>query len=367
MNLFRNTLAFCLLLTVFYSAGQTRRVIHIPDIEGYSTLKCDFHMHTVFSDGNVWPTVRVTEAWQEGLDAIAITDHIEYRPHSAEVVSDHNKSFEIAEPVAKELGIILVRGTEITRSMPPGHLNALFISDANPIDKKDVFEAIAEAHKQGAFILWNHPGWKAQQPDTTLWWEEHSRLFANKMLQGIEVFNGDEYYPEALGWAMEKKLTPFANTDAHDPIFNAGKPRTMTLVFAKSKDNEGVKEALFSGRTLAFCNNVVAGDEKLLGQLFNASLSFDEKPLNLKMKGRATVFIMNSSDISYELVLAVKGKEFEAPETITLKAGEITPVTLRGVSKEIESLEKLSMKYKVTNMLSGNGKNFEAEFSFTNF
>ena len=45
------------------------------------TLKCDFHIHTVFSDGKVWPDIRVAEAWQEGLDAIAITDHIEYRPN----------------------------------------------------------------------------------------------------------------------------------------------------------------------------------------------------------------------------------------------------------------------------------------------
>lgn len=36
-----------------------RKEILIPDIAGYLTLKCDFHMHTVFSDGNVWPTVRV--------------------------------------------------------------------------------------------------------------------------------------------------------------------------------------------------------------------------------------------------------------------------------------------------------------------
>ena len=35
----------------------------IPDIPGYVTLKCDFHMHTVFSDGNVWPPIRTEEAW----------------------------------------------------------------------------------------------------------------------------------------------------------------------------------------------------------------------------------------------------------------------------------------------------------------
>ena len=49
----------------------------IPDIPGYYTMKCDFHMHTVFSDGKVWPDVRVKEAIAEGLDAISITDHVE--------------------------------------------------------------------------------------------------------------------------------------------------------------------------------------------------------------------------------------------------------------------------------------------------
>ena len=65
--------------------AAARREVKIPDIAGYRTLKCDFHTHTVFSDGRVWPTVQVEEAWREGLDAIAITDHIEYKPHKQDV------------------------------------------------------------------------------------------------------------------------------------------------------------------------------------------------------------------------------------------------------------------------------------------
>ena len=45
-----------------------RKTINVPDLLGYQTLKCDFHMHTVFSDGSVWPTVRVDEIWEDGLD-----------------------------------------------------------------------------------------------------------------------------------------------------------------------------------------------------------------------------------------------------------------------------------------------------------
>jgi len=57
-----------------------RKTINVPDIPGYKTLKYDFHMHTIFSDGVVWRTVRVDEVWNEGLDVIAITDHIERNP-----------------------------------------------------------------------------------------------------------------------------------------------------------------------------------------------------------------------------------------------------------------------------------------------
>ena len=65
-------------------------------------------MHTVFSDGLVWPTVRVDEAYREGLDAISLTEHIEYRPHKKDIVADHNRSYELSQKQAKKLGILLI-------------------------------------------------------------------------------------------------------------------------------------------------------------------------------------------------------------------------------------------------------------------
>ncbi len=61
----------CFIFTPF-TLGDVRHKINIPDVLGYKTLKCDLHTHTVFSDGLVWPTVRVDEAWREGLDAISM-------------------------------------------------------------------------------------------------------------------------------------------------------------------------------------------------------------------------------------------------------------------------------------------------------
>ena len=55
------------------AAAQIRyKTIDIPDVPGYKTLKCDFHIHTIYSDGNVTPDVRVLEALAEGLAAIAL-------------------------------------------------------------------------------------------------------------------------------------------------------------------------------------------------------------------------------------------------------------------------------------------------------
>lgn len=132
-----------------------------PDIPGYVTLKCEFHMHTVFSDGTVWPSIRVEEAWREGYDAIAITDHLEYQPHRQDMIlTNHNRPYELARGAARSLDVLLVRAAESTRGEPPGHWNLLFLTDANAIPTEDHRGALRAAREQGAFVFWNHPGWK---------------------------------------------------------------------------------------------------------------------------------------------------------------------------------------------------------------
>src|SRR5450759_218390 len=103
-------LIFISLFIVFTGSfvfGQ-RKIVNLPDIPGYVTLKCDFHMHTVFSDGNVWPTVRIDEALRDGLDAIAITDHLEYTPKKDFIPVDFNAAWKIGEGYARERNLILI-------------------------------------------------------------------------------------------------------------------------------------------------------------------------------------------------------------------------------------------------------------------
>ena len=59
-------------------------------------------MHTVFSDGSVWPNIRVMEAKKDGLDVIATTEHLEYQSWIDDIPHpNRNRSFELATGFAK--------------------------------------------------------------------------------------------------------------------------------------------------------------------------------------------------------------------------------------------------------------------------
>ncbi len=326
---------------------HVRQQILIPDIPGYQTLKGDFHIHTIFSDGLVWPTVRVEEAWREGLDVIAITDHIEYQPHKGYTVSDHNTAYQLAQRKADEMNVILVKGTEITKGeVPPGHFNALFIEDANPIENKDASLSIEAAVKQGAFILWNHPGWKRQQPDSTKWWDYYSTLKSKNRLHGIEIANSNEWYPIALDWCMDKELTVFGNSDIHAPanykydFSNRLAHRPITLIFAKERSMQGVKEALFEGRTIAWFGNTIAGKTELVKQLVEASIDLSSAFRESKKNNTTMCYaeLSNNSDIPF-ILLDKDGHE----------------LVLEPLSSVIVTFEKGSaeLNYKVMNAFIG--------------
>ena len=295
-------LAVCLALPLFaqYSGGK-RGHIAIPDLKGYVTLKCDFHMHTVFSDGKVWPMIRVMEANFLGLDAIAITDHIEYRPYAADMGISHNRSYEIAEEAAKGTDIIVIKGAEITRDMPPGHNNAIFLSNVDELDTPEWMDAFRAAKAQNAFIFWNHPSWATQQPDTTLWWPEHTLLLQQGMMHGIEVVNSRRYCPESHRWCLEKKLTMLGNSDSHlpkDMDYFCGTPRVMTLVFAKERTAEAIREALNERRTAVCQNETVIGEEKYLKELFENALDISVTKITETV---AHIKFINKSDLTFRL------------------------------------------------------------------
>ena len=112
-----------------------RRVITIPNIGEYLTLKCDFHMHTVFADAQVSPVGRVREAWQDGLDVIAMSEHNAVHKNKGIRLKDYNLPIELAVKEGKKFGFLVVPAVEITHTKPFGHMNALFIKDPNVFEQ----------------------------------------------------------------------------------------------------------------------------------------------------------------------------------------------------------------------------------------
>jgi len=357
--------SFILLFTLVKGQGLYRRELIIPDINGYKTLKCDFHIHTVFSNGLVWPTVRVQEAWMEGLDAIAFTDHLEYHTFDKDVVYDDNRALEIAVPTAELFKMIVIRGVEITRSFPLGHFNAIYTSDNNAIRVPDSIKSIAIANQQNAFVFWNHP-----LEDNGNWSEVQEYLFKHGQFKGIEVANHDTYFPEAQQWCMDKNLTMMANSDVHNPItfdynFSRGEHRTMTLVFAKERSAEGIKEALLNQRTAVYWKDKLIGKEEFLKPIFTQSINAQNNPFLFKKakRNKAFLFIKNSSDIPFNLAFKSIPKELIFPATITLNANSSTAIALEYKSMEAGG-KNIQLPVEIENLLIGPNMPMKSEINF---
>ncbi|HHU26915.1 MAG TPA: histidinol-phosphatase, partial [Bacteroidales bacterium] len=217
---------------------------------------------------------------------------------------------------AQKNNIILVKGTEVTRNTPPGHFNAIFIQDASEfIESQDASHdkaTVMKAAEQGAFVFWNHPGWQPKIKGSYEWIDFVEDLYANQALHGIEVINGFGFHKKALDWCVDKNLTVMGTSDIHNLIqrsYDTDRDyvhRTMTLVMAKERTPEAIREALDAGRTVAWASKYLAGKEEHVRALFNACVEL--KPphyTEVRGNGNNTTFyeITNNSDLYFELVL----------------------------------------------------------------
>jgi len=259
---------------------SAQRPIVFPDTSTHKTSVVDLHTHSVFSDGHVWPTVRVAEAQRDGLDAFAVTEHLEYQPHLTDIPHpDRNRSYLEAKRAAANLDLKVIPGVEITRVDESGHINAIFVSDANalvkqqfelrrqdehmfdtreeaedyafetsgmfrgahqvehegnqvwmPFDDQASYFALANfshavtrppedvlqaANDQGAFLFWNHPDFESVDAGFN---EFHAAAIESGLLHGIEIANGDRYYQNAHRLALAHDLALIGVSDVHELI-----------------------------------------------------------------------------------------------------------------------------------------------------
>jgi len=99
--------------------------------------RVDFHMHTTHSDGSYTPVELMRYCQAKGLACVSVTDH------------DTMSSFEACDAEAKQLGIELIAGVEISAQFEPGTLHILgFFLDRHHPKLQAVFGEIQKARRE---------------------------------------------------------------------------------------------------------------------------------------------------------------------------------------------------------------------------
>lgn len=343
--------------------GLSRQEIVFPQVQGLQVIKADLHIHTIYSDGQVLPETRVWEAWRDGLDLMVITDHPEYLKLA--LPQDRERAYGRALPLARALGLLLVRGAELTTLSGPTYKDedsdhvVAFIQDESPFFG-EFDAAVRSARDQGAVIIWAHPG--------SRWVRDATRLLKLGWLDGIELRNGgrkggkgigyhrgEPYFSAVMDWCLEHDLAVIASSDAHWPIDQMvdrgrGERRDMTLVLAGSRGETSIREAIKARRTLAYFGEMIWGREEWLRALAESSLRFSVTPSIQENRKRHFLSVANSSSFPFRMTVSRAGEESAAglrEVRIAERGGTVAPVSV----KEGETGVRLVIT--VTNLLSG--------------
>ena len=321
------------------------RAVEFPNTaDGSIVLAADLHTHSVFSDGQVWPSIRVEEAHRDGLEVLAITEHLEHQPKKADIPHpDRNRSYEVAvESLVSQgyEGLLVINGAEVSRDQPHGHINAIFLNDANALLVSSPRAAMEAAKKQGAFVFLNHPNWIPQAPDgIARLTDYHKDLIRDGLLHGVEVANGtlDGHSEHALQIALDNNLTVLGTSDIHglvDWTHNAGHGghRPMTLVLARDKSEASMKAALFEGRTVAWHNDDLMGKSEHVEAVVKACLKIEAGyypgktsvlPVTIRNACPVSFTLRNTGEETFQNVSDVFRVERGGETELSVRTGEV--------------------------------------------
>ncbi len=171
-------------------------------LSGRGLIDCDLHMHTDHSPDCATPVeVLIATAKEQGLGAIAITDHNEISGALA------------AREVAEQIGGIKVIVAEEVKTAEQGEVIGLFIEEK--IERgMTMAETIAEIRRQDGLVYVPHPFDRLHSvPDY-----EHLLSIVEE-IDILEVFNPrvafSAFNEEAERFARKYRIVPGAGSDSH--------------------------------------------------------------------------------------------------------------------------------------------------------
>ena len=194
-----------------------------------STIKAEFHCHTVYSPDSLVELETLLKACDgRGIDKIAITDH--------GCLQGALKAYQLDPErviVAEEI------------ETPEGELLGYFMTEEIPQGLPAV-EVVRRLRGQGAFISMAHP----YDPFRS-WWTAKTLEQILPQVDALEVFNArcrrDEYNQKAYAVALEYGKLLMAGSDAH-AVSELGRAN-MTMPWFEDAESlrKAVQEATISG------------------------------------------------------------------------------------------------------------------------
>ena len=219
-------------------------------------------------------------------------------------------------------------------------------------------EAVAEANQQGAFVFWNHPMGSAQAKDGVARLSSmHKKFIADGHLHGIEIVNEDTYSEEAFKIALENDLALIGTSDVHnliewDYLTQKGEHRPVTLIFAKERTKNSLKEALFQRRTAIWFKEILIGKEENILPLLNSIIDIESagyakgtQILKVVLKNNSSALIQLKNLSAYTFV--------DSTNLVNLPGNSEVIIRV----KTIKELNKLELEFQVLNALTAPDKN----------
>lgn len=220
-------------------SGAEKRAL--PCGDGLTWWACDFHSHTLHSDGGLSVAELAGRAAGVGLDALAVTDH--------NTVSAHAE----LPGAASAYGLTLIPGQEMTTDR--GHANAF--GNLPFIDFRQHPDTwISTVAKHGGLISVNHP----VAGDCSWQWDVRSRpQLVEAMHSSWSYFPSDTSIWSWLAAWGTAGLVVLGGSDFHFPDAGIEVGTPVTWVAAADSSMKSILEAVVAGRTTASMGSPLGG------------------------------------------------------------------------------------------------------------
>jgi predicted metal-dependent phosphoesterase TrpH len=214
-----------------------------------TTLLCELHAHTTWSDGSLSLPELVDLYGNAGFDVLCVTDHVIAGRTALDHVHPGNYDDYLAAVEAEaarahaSYDLLVIPGLELTHDgdRPEDGAHAVAVGLREHVSLDDgIEEAMVRAREAGAALIAAHPSEPGQRAGRGTTRFACEPAWAISLVDRFELVNRHDFFP----WIAEARLPVVASGDFHDHQHLS----TWKTALPCAKDEDEVIDYLRSGR-----------------------------------------------------------------------------------------------------------------------